>query len=129
MKYLNFEECIDVLKKAGGILKLKYSDQLIHLKDGNQCDYKTGEKTKFNFSNNAWIEYKDWREELNGKKTLCYAWDSEEQYKRVACVKGYVKEDQYPVKTESPVYCNCKRMTKAEIAEYMKNAPEVEDVD
>ncbi len=134
MKYLNFEECIDVLKKAGGVLKIKEGVRLVHIKNGKQCDCKTGYETNFNFSNRSWSEHKGWREELKGKKTLCYVWNKEEQYeeeqyKIVACVTGYAKGQDYPFKTGGYAYSDCKRMTKAEIAVYLDNAPDVEDVD
>jgi len=69
----------------------------------------------------------DWREELNGKETLCWVRDNDKHKWNKRFIVRYCENDTWPYKSKDATYKQCKRLTKAEIQLLMDSAPEVAD--
>jgi len=66
----------------------------------------------------------DWREELNGRETLCWVRDSDLGEWEKDVITSYDAADKYRFKSKDDMWHQCKRLTKAAIQVFMDNAPE-----
>jgi len=69
----------------------------------------------------------DWREELNGKETLCRVRDNDTQEWLKVVITSYRKINRHKFNSELRRWTQCKRLTKEEIQPLMDNAPSDHD--
>ncbi len=123
----NIAECYQALLD-GKTLLTQYSTPVKLISGAQNADYGEGFiPSSFSFDRpEDWQIYTkpDWREELNGKETLCWVRDSDAREWVLDIITACCKPNSYPYKSAYNQWRQCKRLTKAEVKPLMDNAPE-----